>query len=306
MARALTARYDRYLADFRTFKRGVSAGEPRWLRQVRQQALSRFSELGFPTARRGNEKWKYTNVGPIADASFSYPFHVSSEAKPADIRRVAPWDDSWATVVFVNGRYSRALSAAPVVLNGACVTNLAEAVRADGHRVNLLVNNAASMQRYDLDESESLDLGAIRRDIETNLFAPIDLVNLLLPSLREEPGATIVNVSTPGGVVPVAGVPFYCASKAALHSYTQSLRYRLAGKVRVVEVYPPTVETEMTADVKLKKISVEEFTELLMARLEAGAEEIWIGESRILRLLARLAPSATFRLVNRATQFHSG
>jgi uncharacterized oxidoreductase len=183
---------------------------------------------------------------------------------------------------------------------------LVEAVRGDGHRVNLLVNNAASMQRYDLDESESLDLEAVRRDIETNLLAPIDLVNLLLPSLREEPGATIVNVSTPGGVVPVAGVPFYCASKAALHSYTQSLRYRLAGKVRVVEVYPPTVETEMAADVKLKKISVEQFTELLMARLEADADEIWIGESRILRLLARLAPSRTFRLVNRTTQFHSG
>ncbi|MFH1834342.1 MAG: hypothetical protein ABH877_04895, partial [bacterium] len=132
MARSLAATRNRYLADFRTFKRGVSAKGPPWLRQVRQQALSRFSELGFPTARRGNEKWKYTNVGPIADASFSYPFHVSSEAKPAEIRRVAPWDDSWATVVFVNGRYSRALSAAPVALDGARVTNLAEAVRADG------------------------------------------------------------------------------------------------------------------------------------------------------------------------------
>lgn len=137
-------------------------------------------------------------------------------------------------------------------------------------------------------------------------FAPIDLVNLLLPSLREEPGVSILNVSTPGGVVPVAGVPFYRASKAALHSYTHSLRYRLAGKVRVVEVYPPSVGTEMMADVKPKTISVEQFTELPMARLETGAEEIWVGESRILRRLARLAPSRTFRLVNRATQFHSG
>jgi len=132
MARALAARYDRYLADFRTLEKGVSAGGPGWLRQVRQQALSRFSELGFPTARRGNEKWKYTKVGPIADAAFSYPFQPSSEVRAADIRRVAPWHDSWASVVFVNGRYSRALSAAPAALSGPRVTNLAEALLGDG------------------------------------------------------------------------------------------------------------------------------------------------------------------------------
>jgi Fe-S cluster assembly protein SufD len=132
MARAIAATRNRYLADFRTFEKGRSAGSPDWLRQVRQQALSRFSELGFPTARRGNEDWKYTNVGPIAGATFGYPFHVGSEAKPAAVRRVAPWHDSWANIVFVDGRYSPALSEAPAALNGARVTNLAEAVRADG------------------------------------------------------------------------------------------------------------------------------------------------------------------------------
>jgi Fe-S cluster assembly protein SufD len=132
MARALAAGNERYLTDSRTFEKGPSAAGPEWLRQVRQQALSRFSDLGFPTARRGNEKWKYTNVAPIADAAFSYPFHVPSEVKPASTRRIAPWHDSWASIVFVNGRYSPALSAAPAALNGARVTNLAEAVLADG------------------------------------------------------------------------------------------------------------------------------------------------------------------------------
>ncbi len=132
MARTLAATRNRYLADFRAFDEGPSAPGPDWLRRVRRQALSRFSELGFPTARRGNEKWKYTNVGPIADAAFAYPFHVSSGPKPASVRRVAPWDHGWASIVFVNGRYSGALSTAPAALNGACVTNLAEAVRADG------------------------------------------------------------------------------------------------------------------------------------------------------------------------------
>jgi Fe-S cluster assembly protein SufD len=95
--------------------------------------LTRFSELGFPTARRGNEKWKYTNVGPIADAAFGYPFDAASRVKPADVRRVAPWHDGWASIVFVNGRYSPALSTTPSALNGSRVTNLAEALRADGN-----------------------------------------------------------------------------------------------------------------------------------------------------------------------------
>lgn len=132
MARALAATYDRYLTDFRTFERGLPAKGPKWLRQVRERALSCFSELGFPTARRGNERWKYTNVGPIADATFSYPFGAGPAVELADIRRVAPWDDGWASIVFVNGRYSRALSAVPAALDGPRVTNLAEALRADG------------------------------------------------------------------------------------------------------------------------------------------------------------------------------
>ena len=131
MAQALATR-DRYLTAFRSFERGLPAEGPEWLQRVRQQALSRFSELGFPTARRGNEKWKYTNVGPVANASFNYPFDGSPGVKLADIRHIAPWDDSWVSVVFINGRYSQALSAAPAALNGARASNLADAIRADG------------------------------------------------------------------------------------------------------------------------------------------------------------------------------
>ena len=131
MAHAIATR-DRYLTDHSAFESSLPAQRPEWLEQVRKEALARFSELGFPTARRGNEAWKYTNVGPIADATFSYPFDVGAGVKPADIRRVAPWDDSWTNVVFINGRYSAALSALPPALDGERVTSLAEAALADG------------------------------------------------------------------------------------------------------------------------------------------------------------------------------
>ena len=119
MAQVL-AKENRYLSDFQTFTGSLAAHDPAWLQDIRQQALARFTELGFPTARRGNEKWKYTSVVPIANATFEYPFDDDSqEVKPADLRRLAPWDDGWVNLVFVDGRYSEALSTSPTRTKGA-------------------------------------------------------------------------------------------------------------------------------------------------------------------------------------------
>jgi len=180
---------------------------------------------------------------------------------------------------------------------------LFQAIEADGHRPNVLVNNAACMRRYDLGEPDSLDIEALRQDLQTNLAAPIEMVQLFLPVLRERTDATVINVSSPGGLVPVAEVPIYCASKAALHSFTLSLRHQLAGRVEVIEVYPPSVDTEMMTGVQLDMISLEDFTRELMPRLAKGNREIWIGDARYLPFMHRLAPGKTYRLVNRSTQF---
>lgn len=127
MTQGLT-RYERYQSDFREFERRLPGDGSSWVHQIRQQALARFSELGFPTATRGNERWKYTNVGPIANATFEYPFELSRDGVgAAAIRRIVPWDDSWVNLVFLDGHYAQALSTAPVEVNGARVMNLAEA-----------------------------------------------------------------------------------------------------------------------------------------------------------------------------------
>lgn len=179
---------------------------------------------------------------------------------------------------------------------------LRDAIRADGHRVNVLVNNAAVMRTYDLTGAEKLDSDTLEGDLRTNLLAPIEMVDLFLAELRELPGATIINISSPGGLVPVARVPIYCASKAALHSYSLSLRHQLLGRVRVIEVYPPSVDTPMMEKVGLRKVSVDEFSRSLMPRLARGEEEIWLGESRYLPIMNRLAPRKAFQIVNRATK----
>ena len=123
------AKQERYLADFRALAERPGANGPAWLQNVRESALVRFAETGFPTARRGNEKWKYTNVGPIARATFGYPSEASRNGvTQADIRRKAPWHRSWTTLVFVDGRYAPGLSAASESANGVRVGNLAVAL----------------------------------------------------------------------------------------------------------------------------------------------------------------------------------
>ena len=131
MAQVL-AKDNKYMSDFQAFERELGAGEPMWFRQIRQLGLARFSELGFPTARRGNEKWKYTSVLPIERANFGYPFDTDlGQVTFDEIRHHAPWADDWPRLVFVDGRYSDALSAGPSQANAVRVTNLADAIHDD-------------------------------------------------------------------------------------------------------------------------------------------------------------------------------
>lgn len=179
---------------------------------------------------------------------------------------------------------------------------LLESFQEDGCIPNVLINNAAVMRTYDLTDTKGLNLEKVRSDLDTNFLSPVELINQLLPLLQAQSNPTIINVSTPLGHVPVANVPFYCASKAALHSYTKSLRLQFQGQVEVIEIYPPSVDTEIMDNVSIHKVSVEEFNRELMTRLQKGGEEIWVGEGRHIRWLNRLFPKATYNLVNKSTK----
>ena len=177
---------------------------------------------------------------------------------------------------------------------------LFDAIVADGLRVNVLINNAACMHPYDFSEPEALDVNGVQRDLAANLLAPIDMIRLFLPMLREHGRATIINVSSPGGVVPVARFPVYCASKAAMISFSRSLRYQLGEEVKVITLYPPSVDTAMMVGVDLPTISVEECNHEVMKRLARGRDEIWIGEARAIPIFSRLMPKRIFDIVNKA------
>ena len=104
MTQALTE-YDRYAEQYAN----VAGSGPEWLRGLRRKGFDNFSRLGFPTARRGNEAWKYTNVAPVARAEFSAPT-LAETPSVETLREAVPWVEDWNTLVFVNGRFSSELS----------------------------------------------------------------------------------------------------------------------------------------------------------------------------------------------------
>lgn len=155
---------------------------------------------------------------------------------------------------------------------------MVEAIRNDGHKLDILINNAAVLTYDDLGSTD-LDIERIRAVFNGNVIGPMELVKLFLPDLEARPGSMIVNVDSPAGRCAMHKLPIYAASKAALDFYTRSLRDNLQGRVKVVEVFPPTVDTEMVADIEpaLTIMTPASCAQSLLRQLEAGRNNIWIG-----------------------------
>jgi uncharacterized oxidoreductase len=131
----------------------------------------------------------------------------------------------------------------------------------------------------------------ITHEIEVNLTAPVLLTEAALPELRERPRATLVFVTSGLALSPKASAPVYCATKAALRSFTRSLRWQLEGsRVRVVEVLPPIVDTAMTRGRGAHKLTPDEVARDVVRGLAQGDDELFIGRTKLLRLVMALSP----------------
>lgn len=132
------------------------------------------------------------------------------------------------------------------VADPAAVRAFAARVGADHPGLNVLINNAGVFAREDL-RGQPADLADAEAMVTTNLLGPIRLTAALLPLLQRQPRSAVVNVTSGLAFVPRADAPTYCATKAALHSYTVSLRHQLRGTATdVVELIPPYVQTDLT------------------------------------------------------------
>lgn len=151
--------------------------------------------------------------------------------------------------------------------------------------LNVLVNNAGIMRYEDI--SAARDLADAEATVATNLLGPIRLTDALVDHLVERGDGAIVNVTSGLAFVPMPRAATYSATKAALHSYTVSLRVRLEGKVEVIEVAPPAVQTELTPGQSSREgyMPLDAFIAETMAQFETGATppEVLTRNVRFLR-----------------------
>jgi uncharacterized oxidoreductase len=171
------------------------------------------------------------------------------------------------------------------------IQSFAEKMTKDYPSLNVLINNAGIMRPENLLETSN-DLSDAETTVATNLLGPIRLTATLLPLLRRQPRATIMNVSSGLAFVPLAMTPTYCATKAAIHSYTQSLRYQLkATKVEVIELIPPYVQTTLMGDQQASDpnaMPLDEFIDEVMSILKSqpDAKEVCVKKVYPLRFSA--------------------
>jgi uncharacterized oxidoreductase len=171
------------------------------------------------------------------------------------------------------------------------IQSFAAQLAKDYPSLNALINNAGIMQPEDLLKKPD-DLSTAEKTITTNLLGPIRLTAAFLPSLRKQPRATIMNVSSGLAFVPLAMTPTYCATKAAIHSYTQTLRYQLkATSVEVIELIPPYVQTTLMGDQQANDpnaMPLDEFIDEVMSILQSqpDVKEVCVNNVYPLRFAA--------------------
>jgi uncharacterized oxidoreductase len=170
--------------------------------------------------------------------------------------------------------------------------------------VNILVNNAGIQRMINLKTGES-NRDKDEDEIDVNLKAPIHLCELFIPRFLDRKQAAIVNVTSGLGFCPIAVMPVYCATKAALHSFTVSLRHQLRNTpVKVFEIIPPTVDTDLDKGARDRRgqkdrgISALEVATAVIKALEKDDYEKAIGMAEGIRTAVRNNPEQIFQRMN--------
>jgi uncharacterized oxidoreductase len=165
----------------------------------------------------------------------------------------------------------------------ASISAVASKLIAEYPKLNVLINNAGVMNIDDV--SAALDEKLLVTTLTTNVMGPIRITGALIGHLKRQSAAVVINNSSVLGFVPLAMAAVYSATKAAMHSYTLSLRYKLKGTpVKVLEIAPPWVQTDLLgSNNEPRAMPLAEFIEETMRVLGTGAEEVLVERAKPLR-----------------------
>jgi uncharacterized oxidoreductase len=218
--------------------------------------------------------------------------------------------------VIVTGRRQKALDAVKAehpklhaiqsdVAEPAQIAALAARVKAEFPKLDVLMNNAGIFLNKNL-KAPASDLGGLMLEMNINVGGVIGMTSAFIDILTANKG-TLINVSSALAFVPLPSAPIYSATKAAIHSYTQSLRFQLEETgVEVIELMPPVVKTELAADITegdgFTVITTDELVKQSFASLKTGAVEIRPGQAKQLAFMRRLAPDFINRQLWKASK----
>lgn len=165
--------------------------------------------------------------------------------------------------------------------------------------LNVLINNAAVVNKVNFLGTDDI-LEMAEQETETNFLAPIRLIHFLYPQLQKNTHSHIINITTGLVYTPRVAYPFYNATKAALHSFTQMFREQSKNTgVSVVEVMFPAVKTPWHKGNPPKiAIATDRAVEEMLTGLEKGIPEIRVGRTKLLYSISRIAPKFAFNKVN--------
>ncbi|MCA9575972.1 MAG: SDR family NAD(P)-dependent oxidoreductase [Myxococcales bacterium] len=182
------------------------------------------------------------------------------------------------------------------ITDPADVARLADVVRAELCGVDLLINNAG--RQVDHDVVTGLDMSAARDEVAVNLLAPIAVTAALMPLLLASSDAAVVNVSSALAFAPAPRSPVYAASKAGLAAWTHALRAQLEGTaVRVVDVVPPLVATDMTVGRHEGAVQPEAVAAAVVRGLTRRRTRVVVGKARALAAIHRVSPALARRMM---------
>jgi uncharacterized oxidoreductase len=190
------------------------------------------------------------------------------------------------------------------VADPAQIAALAARAKSDFPKLDVLMNNAGIMLYKNL-RAPAADLAGLMAEMNVNVGGVITTTSAFMDILKANKG-TVINTSSALAFVPLPSAPIYSATKAAIHSYTQSLRFQLEETgVEVIELMPPGVKTDMTVELAEGGVSVittDELVKQSFAALKTGAFEIRPGQSKQLAFMRRLAPDFINRQLWKASK----
>ena len=179
-------------------------------------------------------------------------------------------------------------------------------VEKDFPDLNILVNNTGIQRMIDFRKGNNSVL-VVDKEIAINLEAPILLCSYFIPLLMKNKEAAIVNVTSGLGFIPIAAMPIYCATKAAMHSFTLSIRKQLMDtSIKVFEIIPPTVDTDLDKGERKKRgqtyfgISPDEAAKDAFAAIRDDKFEFAIGEAENLKNGSKQNPEEIFDRMNKS------